>query len=108
MTKHIQFPESILLGLARFGGILAALRGLIIVMDLINRRQFERKLNKFLQKEKPKAEGLQESSSYPVSTSCDKDIYRRKIVSIQDEDIDVSDSLLNQSNSLSPQRLPRS
>ena len=58
MTKLIQFPESIVVGVARFGGILAALRGLMIVMNLINRRQFERRLKKFLHKENPKAEGL--------------------------------------------------
>ena len=62
MTRHIQFPESIVVGVARFGGILAALRGLMIVMNLINRRQFERKLTKFLHKEKLKAESLQEPS----------------------------------------------
>ena len=106
MTKHIQFPESIVAGVARFGGILAALRGVIVAMNLINRRQFERKLTKFLQKENPKAEGLQESSSSPASSIRGKDTYRRKTVNIQDEDIDVSDSLINYSKALSPQSLP--
>jgi hypothetical protein len=58
MTEYIHFPENIVSGVAKFGGILAALRGLMIVMNLINRRQFERKVTKFLQKEKAKAELL--------------------------------------------------
>ena len=56
MTEHILFPENIIRGIARFGGILAALRGLMIVMNLINRRQFERKVTKFLKKERAYAE----------------------------------------------------
>lgn len=44
MAEHVQSPISIVSGLAQFGGILAALRGLMIVMNLINRRQFERKV----------------------------------------------------------------
>jgi hypothetical protein len=50
MTKLVQFPDSLVVGVARFGGILAALRGLMIMMNLINRRQFERKVKKFLLK----------------------------------------------------------
>jgi len=49
MAEHVQSPLSIAAGLAKFGGILAALRGLMIVMYWINRRQFEKKLTKFLQ-----------------------------------------------------------
>ena len=94
MTKHVQFPESIVGGVARFGGIIAALRGLIIVMNLINRRQFERKLKKLLHKENPKAEGLQESSTQ-VSTNNAGDIYRRKTFNIQDEENIDTDSMLN-------------
>jgi cytosine/uracil/thiamine/allantoin permease len=46
------YPENIASGIARFGGMLAALRGLMIVMHWINRKQFEKKLTKFLHKEK--------------------------------------------------------
>jgi hypothetical protein len=48
MTEYVQFPDNIFNGVAKFGGILAALRGLMIVMNYINRRQFERKVSKFL------------------------------------------------------------
>jgi len=58
MTECVQFTENIVNGVAKFGGILAALRGIMIVMNLINRRQFENKVTKYLQKEKAKAEGL--------------------------------------------------
>jgi hypothetical protein len=94
MTKYVLFPENIGAGITRFGGILAVLRCLMRLMQMINRRQFERKLTKFLQKEKPKAESLQESSSSPVISSRAKDIYRRKTFNIQDEDFDFSDSHL--------------
>ena len=50
MTEFVQFPETIVAGLAKFGGILAALRGLMIVMYWINKRQFERKVSEFLHK----------------------------------------------------------
>jgi hypothetical protein len=55
MTEYVQFPETLTTGVAKFGGILAALRGLMIVMYMINRRQFERKVSKFLHKEKGQA-----------------------------------------------------
>ena len=66
MTENIQSPKSIVAGLSEFGGILAALRGMMIVMLLINRRQFEKKVTKFLQKEKAKAEDTQETSAPAV------------------------------------------
>ena len=100
MTHYVQYPESIAAGLAQFGGMLAALRGLMIVMHWINRRQFEKKVTKFMLKEKAHAEELQESRS-PVGNSRAGDIYRRKKFNIQDEDINVSDSLLNKSTTLS-------
>lgn len=93
MAEHVQSPRSIATGLAQFGGILAALRGLMIVMYWINRRQFEKKLSKFLQEEKSKADGLQESSSI-VSRNRDGDINRR-LLKIQDEESNFSDSLLD-------------
>jgi hypothetical protein len=77
----------------------------MIVMHWINRRQFERKLTKFLHKEKPKVEGLQESSTL-VSKSRIGDIYRRKTFNIQDEENIESDSLLNTSADLSQMSLP--
>ena len=52
MTYYYRFPENIAGGIARFGGILAVLRGLMIVMQWINRRQFEKKLIRFLRTEK--------------------------------------------------------
>ena len=69
-------------------------------MNWINRRQYERKVTKFMLKEKAHVEELQESSS-PVGNSRAGDIYRRKKFNIQDEDINVSDSLLNKSTTLS-------
>jgi len=100
MTEHVLFPENIIRGIARFGGILAAFRGLMIVMNLINRRQFERKVHKFLKKEKVYAEDFQESSQ-PVDSSRAGDIHRRQMLSIQDEESMISDSLLNKSIHLS-------
>ena len=105
MTNYVQYPESIAAGLAQFGGMLAALRGLMIVMHWINRRQFEKKVTKFMLKEKAHVEELQESRS-PVGNSRAGDIYRRKKFKIQDEDINVSDSLLNKSTTLSQLGLP--
>jgi hypothetical protein len=61
--------------------MLAAIRALMIVMNLINQRQFEKKLTKFLQKEKVHAEELQESRA-PIASSRAVDIYRRKTFSI--------------------------
>jgi hypothetical protein len=55
MTYYYRFPENIGGGIARFGGMLAALRGLMIVMRWINRRQFEKKLTRFIRKEKANA-----------------------------------------------------
>ena len=56
MTDYVQSPETIVSGVIKFGGILAMLRGFMIVMYWINRRQFEKKVTKFLQKEKTQAE----------------------------------------------------
>ena len=94
MNELVHFPETLVAGIAQIGGILATLRGLMIVMNFINRRQFERKLTKFIHREKLKAEELQESSS-PVSSRRSGDIYRRKKFNIQDEENIDSDSLLN-------------
>jgi len=72
----------------------------MLVMNWINRRQFERKVTKFLQREK--AEGLQESSP-PDGSSLARDAYRRKTFNIQeDEEINVNDSLLNKSTNNPP------
>jgi hypothetical protein len=76
------------------------------VMHWINRRQFERKLTKFLHKEKPKVEGVQDSSAQ-VSKSRVGDTYRRKTFNIQDEENIESDSLLNTSADLSQLSLPK-
>ena len=96
MTDQDLFPENIAVGLTRFGSMLAILRVLMFVMNWINRRQFERKVTKFLQREK--TEGLQESSA-PDGRGLARDAYRRKTFNIQedDEEINVNDSLLNKS-----------
>ena len=100
-----QFPESLGVGLARFGGTLAALWFLITVMHWINKRQFERKLTEFLHKEKPKVEGLQDSRA-DISKSRVGDIYRSKTFNIQDEENIERDSLLNKSVDLFQMSLP--
>ena len=74
-------------------------------MNWVNRRQFERKVTKFLQKEKAHAEELQDSSA-PIAKSRAGDIYPRKKISIQDEENIISDSLLNKSSHLSQPSLP--
>ena len=99
MTEYVQFPKSILAGLTEFGGILAVIKGLMIVMQGINRKQFEKKVTKFMHKEKAKAEELQESSATLVSSHAG-DILRRKTFNIQDEENSVSYSLLHKSTTL--------
>jgi hypothetical protein len=105
MTEHDQYPENLESGITQFGGWLAFLEGAIFVMDWINRRQFERKLTKFLHKEKLKAEALQEPSLL-VASSHAGDVNRRKTFSIQDEEDNDNDSLLNKSTTLSQPSLP--
>ena len=74
------------------------------VMNLINRRQIERRVTEFMYKEK--AEGLQESDI--LEDSClNKDIYRRKMFNIQDEEINVNDSLLNIPTTITKNGLPK-
>jgi hypothetical protein len=105
MTKQDLAPESIIVGLARLGSIIAIIRALMSVMAWINQRQFERKITKFMHKEK--AEGLQESE-VPDGSSLAGDIYRRKKFNIQDdEEINVNDNLLNDSTTLSQNDLPK-
>ena len=98
MTEQDLFPENIAVGLTRFGSILAILRLLIFMMNWINQRQFERKVTRFLQREK--GEGPQESSASEDS-SLYGDTYRRKTLHIQDEEINGNDYLLNVSTPLS-------
>jgi hypothetical protein len=76
-----------------------------MVMLYITRRQFEKKLSKFLEKEKPKPEEFQEFCS-PVNSSHAADIYRRKTFNIQDEENNVNDFLLNSSKTLPQLSLP--
>ena len=106
MTECIQSPENIAAGIARFGGMLAALRVLMIVMNLINRKQFERKLTKFLQKEKTHAEEVQESGAPIANSRAGDNTNRRKTFNIQDEENMINDSLLNKSTTLSQLGLP--
>jgi len=99
MTENIQSPKSIAAGLSEFGGILAVFKALMMVMNWINKRQFEKKVTKFMQKEKAHAEELQESSA-PIGSSRRSDLFQRKTLNIQDEEKNVSDSLLNESTTL--------
>jgi hypothetical protein len=74
-------------------------------MNWINQRQFERKITKFMQKEK--AVGLQESGE-PEGSTLAGDIYRRKKFNIQDdEEINVNDSLLNETTTISQNGFPK-
>ena len=105
MTKQDLSPESMSAGLTRLGGIIAIVRALMSVMAWINRRQFERKITKFMHREK--AEGLQESGA-PDGSSLNQDIYRRKKFNIQDEEeSNVNDNLLIESTTLSQQGFPK-
>ena len=76
-------------------------------MNLINRRQFEKKVKKFLQKDKAKAEGLLTSSA-TVGMSNAGDINQSKVFNIQDENVNTSESLLNKTPRLSQLALPTS
>jgi hypothetical protein len=105
MTEQVQFPKTILAGVSEFGGILAVIKVVTMVMQWINRRQFEKKVTKFMQKEKAKAEELQESIA-PLESRRASDIYRRKTFNIQDEENCVSDSLLYKSTTLPQKSLP--
>jgi hypothetical protein len=80
--------------------MLAALQVLKIMMNWITRRQFEKKVAKFLKKEKAHAEELQESSAL-IDKSYAGDIYRRKTFNIQDEENIISDSLLHRPTTFS-------
>ena len=55
------YPESLVSGFSRFGGFKGTVLGLLmLVINWINQRQLEKRLTKFLHKEKTKA--LQKSS----------------------------------------------
>ena len=99
MTENIQAPKSIVAGLSEFGGILAVFKVLMMVMNWINKRQFEKKVTKFMHKEKAHAEELQESSA-PIGSTRPSDLFIRKTFNIQDEENNDSDSLLNKSTTL--------
>jgi hypothetical protein len=66
----------------------------MMVMNWINKRQFEKKVTKFMKKEKAQAEELQESAAPLVNSRAGDDLYQRKTFNIQDEENNVSDSLL--------------
>ena len=51
MTEQVQFPKTILAGVSEFGGILAVIKVVTMLMHWINRRQFEKKVTKFMKKE---------------------------------------------------------
>jgi hypothetical protein len=81
MTEYVQFPKTIFAGVSEFGGILAVIKVVTMLMHWINRRQFEKKVTKFMKKEKAKAEEVHESSA-PLESSRTGDIYRRKTFNI--------------------------
>jgi hypothetical protein len=75
-----------------------------MLMNWINRRQFEKKVTKFIHKERAQAE-LQESNA-PFGNRRASDIYRRKTFNIQDEENSVSDSLVHNSTTQPQLSLP--
>jgi hypothetical protein len=66
---------------------------MMIVSYWINRRQFDKKITKFLKKEKAQAEALEDPSS-PIEDHHSKNIYKRKTFNIQDEEINMGESLI--------------
>ena len=72
----------------------------MIVSYWINRRQFDKKITKFLKKEKAQVEALEDPSS-PVEDHQAKNINLRKKFNIQDEEISVGDSLIDRSTTQS-------
>jgi hypothetical protein len=72
----------------------------MIVMYWINRKQFERKITNFLKKEKAQAATLEDVSS-PLEDHHEKNISKRKTFNIQEEDMNIGDSLINSSTTLS-------
>jgi hypothetical protein len=92
-------------GVSEFGGILAVIKVVTMVMHWINRMQFEKKVTKFMHKEKAQAEELKESRPSLVSSRA-SDIYRRNTFNIQDEENGASDSLMNKSKTLPQMSLP--
>jgi hypothetical protein len=72
----------------------------MIVSYWINRRQFDKKIAKFLKKEKAQVEVLEDPSS-PVEDRHVTNIYKRKNFNIQDEEISVKDSLIDRSTTQS-------
>jgi hypothetical protein len=72
----------------------------MIVSYWINRRQFDKKIAKFLKKEKAQVEALEDSTS-PVEDNQAKNINLRKKFNVQDEEISVGDSLIDRSTTQS-------
>ena len=59
MTQHVQYPEPLVGGVARFGGVLSSLQGfMFVILYWINKREFEKKVTEFLRKQKAQAQGL--------------------------------------------------
>jgi hypothetical protein len=72
----------------------------MIVSYWINKRQFDKKITKFLKKEKAQVEALEDPSS-PVEDRQAKYINLRKKFNIQDEEINIGDSLIDRSTAQS-------
>lgn len=77
MTQHVEYPESLVKGVSRFGGFLSVLQGMMFLMYWINKREFEKKVSEFLQKQKRLPELLEDSTA-PESSSRARDIEERK------------------------------
>jgi hypothetical protein len=72
----------------------------MIVSYWINRRQFDKKITKFLKKEKAQVEALEDPNS-PVEDHHAKNINLRKKFNIQDEEINIGDYLIERSTAQS-------
>jgi hypothetical protein len=106
MTEHVQYPEPFVGGVARFGGFLSALQGLMfVILSWINKREFEKKVTEFLRQQKARPEGLLESSA-PDSSSSAPEIERRKTFLSENEDSIFKEALLNETTTLSKHGLP--
>jgi hypothetical protein len=65
----------------------------MIVSYWINKRQFDKKIAKFLKKEKAQVEAIEDPTS-PAEDRQAKNIHKRKTFNIQDEEINIGDSLI--------------
>ena len=84
LHDYEHYPVSILTGVARFGGIFAVLRGLMILMQYLNKIKFEKKCRRHLRKSE--AESDLKSISFP----------KRKGIAVGIQDEDEGDSVADE------------